>query len=652
MKGRFTAILLAILMATMSMTGTTIAEDSGRQMDDVDCSGYTFEDLFEYNNAVFMFQILDDWASSDLYANSWVNESRASVVRENLDGLFEGFPGGNNSWISTDERDAVREIGAKCIADMYTRIGIREGIPHRGGVDWNDVEFVEEGIGLEEVNLIPEAHPEERSCSGRYAFASADCQEVPTSATNNLEISMFVKDGETHNSRFNKLPNSGQSDFTVAMNATNVTSATMVFTFPYIDGMRMANWTIQDETTSSDGTVNVVENLNVGSIEEIFLPDGSVRVKMTIGYDKADWPMIRNVFFDMTTSPPETNDNPEWTSDEPEDGTIIPMLIIGNNEVVAISGDTMTDWATDNDAWGLDCQFAEQGWSSRMNADGELLVTPGSSQSSDATCHLVDPYGAISNASHTWKFGEPASFSVPDRIVRQISKDWYTDSVNVESEPSLLVQNLALTISASQGGSKGPATIVNLGSTQSNDSIGLSGISPGLFMIHVTATSPGMLDWEIELDFEIEKENTPPVIMITMDQIEGTYATWSSDGYSFSLSGTALDPDGGTVDLSATMCGETTNSFTQNGDSWIVSLSIAQCVAQGLTTQYDVVIVATDSVGDWNMDSVSIPDPYASDNSGSDTVDDTSEEEGGLPSLGMFATIVAMLGAALLLRKD
>ncbi len=652
MKGRFTALLLAILMATMSMTGTTMAEDSGRQMDDVDCSGYTFEDLFEYDNAVFMFQILDDWASSDLYANSWVNESRASVVRENLDGLFEGFPGGNNSWISTDERDAVREIGAKCIADMYTRIGIREGIPHRGGVDWNDVEFVEEGIGLEEVDLIPEAHPEERSCAGRYAFASADCQEVPTSATNNLEISMFVKDGETHNSRFNKLPNSGQSDFTVAMNATNVTSATMMFTFPYIDGMRMANWTIQDETTSSDGTVNVVENLNAGYIEEIFLPDGSVRISMTIGYDKADWPMIRNVFFDMTTSPPETNDNPEWTSNEPEDGTIIPMLITGNDEVVAISGDTMTDWATDNDAWGLDCQFAEQGWSSRMNADGELLVTPGSSQSSDATCHLVDPYGAMSNASHTWKFGEPASFSVPDRIVRQISENWYTDSVNIESEPSLLVQNLALTISASQGGNTGPATTVNLGSTQSNDSISLSGMSPGSFMIHITATSPGMLDWEIELDFEIEKENTPPVVMVNMDQIEGTYATWSSDGYSFSLSGTALDPDGGTVDLTATMCGETTNSFTQNGDSWIVSLSIAKCVAQGLTTQYDVVISATDSVGASSMESVSIPDPYASDNSGSDTVVDDSEEESGLPSLGMIATIVAMLGAALLLRKD
>ena len=240
---------------------------------------------------------------------------------------------------------------------MYTRIGIREGLPHRGGVDWNDVEFVEEGIGLEEVNLIPEGHPEERSCSGRYAFASADCQEVPVTATNNLEISMFTKEEETHNTRFNKLPNSGQSDFTVAMNVTNVTSATMMFTFPFIDGMRMANWTILD-----DG----VENLGAGSIEEIFLPDGSVRVSVDIQYDKADYPMIRNIFFDMTPHHCR-NDFPVWTGNEPTNDTIIPMIKDGS-EVVAISSETMEDWASDNDAWGLDCQFAETGWSSRMNS--------------------------------------------------------------------------------------------------------------------------------------------------------------------------------------------------------------------------------------------------------------------------------------------
>lgn len=645
MKRSLSALLIAVLMATMSMTSTTMAEDSGRQVSDVDCSGYTFEDLFEYDNAVFMFKILDDWATSDLYANSWVNESRASTVRENLDELFDGFPGGNNSWISTDEREAVREIGAQCISDMYTRIGIREGVPHRGGVDWKNATFVEEGIGLEEVNLIPEGHPEERDCQGAdpLGLQSEDCREVPVTATNNLEISMFVKDGETHNTQFTKLPNSGQSDFTVAMNVTNMSSATMMFTFPYVDGLRLANWTIQD-----DG----IENLAVGSIEEIFLPDGSVRVSVDIQYDKEDYPMIRNIFFDMTTSPPETNDFPVWTSNEPADGTIVPMLTTSGNEVVAISGETMEDWATDNDAWGLDCQFAESGWSSRMNSAGELLVNPGSSQSSDATCHLVDPYGALSNASHTWRFGEPASFSVPDRITRQISKNWYTDSVNIESEPSLLVQNLALTISASQSGSNGPATNVNLGSTQSNDSISLSGISPGPFMVHVIATSPGMLDWEVELDFEIEKENTPPVIDVNMDMIEGTYATWSSDQYSFTLTGTAKDPDGGPVSLSATMCGETSTGFTTNGDAWTVSLSIAKCVADGFT-QYGVDLRVEDSAGDWSAVGIIVPDPYASESPGTDTTnDDTSEESGGLPSIGIFATITAMLGAALLMRRD
>ena len=633
MKRRLCAVLLAVLMATVSLTNTTIAEDSGRQMEDVDCSGYTFEDLFEYDNAVFMFEILDDWATSDLYANSWVNESRAATVRENLDGLFDGFPGGNNSWISTDERDAVRSIGAKCIADMYTRIGIREGLPHRGGVDWNDVEFVEDGIGLEEVNLIPEGHPEERSCSGRYAFASADCQEVPVTATNNLEISMFTKEEETHNTRFNKLPNSGQSDFTVAMNVTNVTSATMMFTFPFIDGMRMANWTILD-----DG----VENLGAGSIEEIFLPDGSVRVSVDIQYDKADYPMIRNIFFDMTTTPPDTNDFPVWTGNEPADDTIVPMIKDGS-EVVAISGETMADWASDNDAWGLDCQFTETGWSSRMNSDGDLLVTSGSSQSSDATCHLVDPYGATSNASHTWRFGQPASFSA--------TAGMFTDSVEIDSTPSLLVQNLAVAISATQGSTTGIATNVNLGSTTSSDSVSLSGISPGAFMIHVMATSPGMLDWEAEFDLGLEKRNSLPVVSIDYDSIEGTYATWSSDQYSFTLTGTAVDPDGGTVTLSADMCDETSTGFTTNGDDWSVTLSIANCVAQGLT-EYYVVITATDSVDAISSADITVPDPYSTDNSGTENTDDTSEEESGLPSIGMFASIVAMLGAALLARRD
>ena len=236
-----------------------------------------------------------------------------------------------------------------------------------------------------------------------------------------------------------------------------------------------------------------------------------------------------------------------------------------------------------------------------MNSDGELLVTTGNTESSDATCHLVDPYGAMSNASHTWRFGQPAVFDTT-------SNGPYTDSVEIEATNALMVQNMALSISAIQGGSSGVATSVNLGSTSASGSVSLSGISPGDFTIYVIATSPGMLDWHAELDIYgcCEKKNTPPVIMVNMDQIEGTYATWSSDGYSFSLSGTAIDPDGGAVSLSATMCEETTNSFTQNGDSWIVSLSIAKCVSQGQTTQYDVELSVTDSVGAISTESISI----------------------------------------------
>ena len=169
-------------------------------------------------------------------------------------------------------------------------------------------------------------------------------------------------------------------------------------------------------------------------------------------------------------------------------------------------------------------------------------------------------------------------------------------------------------------------------------------------MIYVTATSPGMLDWEAEFDFGVEKKNTPPVVEIDMDQIEGTYATWSSDSYSFSLSGTAMDPDGGAVSLSATMCGETSTGFTTNGEVWTVSLSIAKCIADGLT-EYEVVITAEDSAGDVVYYGIIVPDPYGSDNTTPEITDDSSDE-GGLPSIGMFATVISMLGAAVLLRKD
>ena len=138
--------------------------------------------------------------------------------------------------------------------------------------------------------------------------------------------------------------------------------------------------------------------------------------------------------------------------------------------------------------------------------------------------------------------------------------------------------------------------------------------------------------------------------MVNMDEIEGTYATWSSDQYSFSLSGTAIDPDGGSVQLSAVMCDETQTSFTTNGDNWDVTLSIAQCVADGLT-EYNVIISATDSVGAIATVDINVPGTFTEGNN-DQTITTDDEEESGLPSIGIFATVISMLGAAVLLRRD
>ena len=252
MRRSISLLLIGLMLATsLGISTPSSAETSARQeVQDVDCSGYSFEDLFEYNFAYFDIEIGDDWNTASFDANAWVNGSNAAIVRDNLDGLFEGFEafGGNDDWISTDERDNVRDIGPMCIADMETRMGIKEGDTHRGEIEWGNLSFVEDGIGLDEVDLIPQTHPEKRDCSSRLG-ASNDCEEVPVSATDNLEISMFVKDGENHNAQFTQLANKGVSNFTLAFNVSNISNAHVKFTFPSVQGLRINTYGIMENHT-------------------------------------------------------------------------------------------------------------------------------------------------------------------------------------------------------------------------------------------------------------------------------------------------------------------------------------------------------------------------------------------------------------------
>ena len=631
----FTLIFLMIMMILSPvaehshLSDEKISETSGRQLDDVDCSGYTFEDLFDYNFALFNIDIEDDWATSSMSATAYVNGSNSATVRENLDGLFDGAPGGNNSWISTDEREAVREIGPKCIVDMDTRLGIREGIPHRGGVDWNDFEFVEEGIALDEVDLVPTGHAEERNCQN--LLASNECTEVPVSITDDLQISLFVKSGESNNMRFDQLPNKGVSNFTLALNVTNMTNADLLLTFPIIQGLRISNFSMQD-----DGV-----EINSHEPEEIYLPDGSLRVKQHVDYDKADWPIGRNLFIDFTTSAPESNDVPQWSGAAPNNNSIIPVMT--GMEYLAVTGDQISTWASDSNGWGMECEFADSAWSSRQDSDGNLFITSPSSTSSTAECSIKDPFGAQNNDTLTFTFGQP--FTASGQI---------TDGENIDFtiNPTGLVNELSVVAHAHQTQTMGTSRSVSVNTESVTISLPMEGLKPGSVMVMGSAQNSNMLTFNFMLDFELEKVSLPPVLDLTVN-FEGKNATWDASGLKFTLKGEVLDPDGEEVTLSLTLCGSQATDFTKVGKNWEIDVSIATCVQQGIT-EYNVLISATDESDISNSLSILVKDPYANDDNSDGSTDDSEDdsESSGLPSVSLIATLsVTLLGAAFARRK-
>ena len=84
-----------------------------------------------------------------------------------------------------------------------------------------------------------------------YELGSAsDCQEVPTSTTDDMEISLFVADGQTNNVRWDQLPNGGVSNFTLAMNISNMSNAALVVTFPVLQGLRIYDQVVDNQPES------------------------------------------------------------------------------------------------------------------------------------------------------------------------------------------------------------------------------------------------------------------------------------------------------------------------------------------------------------------------------------------------------------------
>ena len=84
------------------------------------CSVLTFEDMFEYTKAVFNFTIASDWSSAEIEAVAWVNGTLADDVRQSLDEyIAQIYPSGDDGWISTDEREGVRDIASECVQSTF-----------------------------------------------------------------------------------------------------------------------------------------------------------------------------------------------------------------------------------------------------------------------------------------------------------------------------------------------------------------------------------------------------------------------------------------------------------------------------------------------------------------------------------------------------
>ena len=641
---KISSLILSVILLMMTLSPIQQQEngfednvilDAEAREDDVgqvNCSGLTFEDLFDYDFASFDINILDDWATVDYYANSWVNGSNAATVRENLDELIgsQDVPGGGNGWLSTDERDAVRAIGPDCIADMDTRIGMKEGVAPRHGVDFNQWSFIQDGIALDEISLVPSDHEEKRTCQN--LLASNGCYEVPVSATDDLEISMFLADGKTHNTEFNQLPNKGMSNFTLAINVTNVTDAIFVFTFPQTQGLRMLDFSTMDDGVQNDALETpVIENL----------PNGRMRVSIDVEYPTSNYPVIREIFIDFTTLEVEDNDIPIWSSSAPDDGMVIPLS--GDGTVIAVDGDNTENWASDDHGWKLDCDFVEDGWSSQMDEDGAFIITSIGTGSSQATCFLEDTFGATSELSRTWTFGQLFTSSA---VMNEESEE-----LELTITPTGLVGEMTVIAHAHQSDNMADAKTITVATSEITTGLSLKKLRPGAVLIMGTADATNMMTYSFMLNFGLEKSSSPPVIELVTG-ISQENATWDDSGLKFTLKGTVIDPDGEEVTLLLSLCGGSTTDFTQVGTNWEIDVSIASCMQQEIT-EYDVIISATDESGVIGTLSVFIPDPYAEDN-GEIIIDDGKpSEEGGLPSVSMLSTlIITLLAMAFWQRKQ
>ncbi len=96
-NGLWALALSALMLSSLMDRPSELTEngdfEAGRQGGvDADCSGLTFEDIFNYTHAAFDIVFDDDWETAEVRGVAWVNGTLADDVRTDFDDRARSLP--------------------------------------------------------------------------------------------------------------------------------------------------------------------------------------------------------------------------------------------------------------------------------------------------------------------------------------------------------------------------------------------------------------------------------------------------------------------------------------------------------------------------------------------------------------------------------
>ena len=610
------------------------------------CSSLTFEDMFQYSKAIFNIEVSSDWTSASVEAIGWVNGTLADDVRASLDEYVASvYPSGDDGWISTDEREGVRAIASECIEHTLTRIGMRDGSPHRGGdgTSWKNISWTEDEVLVEEWNLVPEDHSEVRACSG--IGSSSDCVEVPVIPDSNRDCDTNIDSSSGVdecrlilwlNATLTIENVQSPDEFTLVMNASNLSNVIYNINFPETQGLRLDMW---EECEGRDVQVEMGDFAGLAPLRGTCVGDQSSNYEIIENDDSSityvvhpympSWPIGEDLFADFTTAPIPIDNPPMWSDEAPNDDAWFPRKN-GGSQIIA-NWQSIQTWFEDEAAISastLECRGEEGLNLDTTNREISMDVPRG--EAGVITCEILDPSGQ-STGNRTWNIGVPFQISTshneltePHPITLTPTNGWPELAVEVG-----LTSNYGTIDSAD-----GPYSLYL---SEITVDVSSTNTVPGEIYVYTHISGEGVYNLEAYHDLGITKTGSPPILVVNS---EG----W--DGDSWSMSGMFSDPDGESVTFVHKIDGSAIGSISVSGNMWSTPLIDFSVWSEGV---HSVSVEGCDTTGLCSEivrevnNSLLFEEP--------EPIEPPSSEDNGLPGIGLPGIILVTSAGLIYSRR-